>query len=810
MRRLTWKLREMLRSLSARRVGLRRQHLPVVSAINLETLEPRSLPTGNASGAITGLAFIDANVDGDRDTGEVTVRGVPVRLTGTTSQGTSINVTTTTTTSGSYTFENVLPGTYRLTSGPAQNLVGGAVTGSAFTVAGGQTVTRDLPLGGIVPEAISLRMFLTTTTPESFATDAGFATAGTTAGLANERENNLPELANGPMTFDLGKGDASTIVDLASVFTDPDMTNSQVTFQTSLGDINVELFDSDTPQTVANFFNYVNDDRYDDSVFHRVISGFVAQGGGFQVDGDGIQTEIPADPPVENEFGVSNTRGTIALAKVGGLAISSATQSDTTVTITTLASLSLTRGTTVIIENVGVAGYNGTFTIDSIISPTQFTYTSPNTGLAASSGGTVSLPNSATSEFFFNLVDNSGNLNNQNGGFTVFGEVVAAADLAVMDAVGASGINLVTVSDISIVRRDEFLSYSVVSNTNDSLVTTSIVNNRLTLSHTPGTTGTAQITIRATDRYGATLDATFPVSIDNLAPSATVRLSPLAPLADATLTATATTRDLDGDAVTLSYVWTVNGSVVQETEDTTALTDTFDLSDLATPPQPGDIVRVAVTPNDGEEDGTTRTATTQINRVPIVNSVELSSESPTTNSVLTATVEASDADNDPIALTYIWKVNGIVVQTTLSSMSPTNSLDLSLAGQGDLGDQITVEVTPSDGKETGATVSASVMVVNSAPVVDSVDVTPSNPSGTDTLTATVMVSDDDGNTVTVSYVWKVNGNVVRTTSSTSSLTDMLDLAALGAISTGDEVTVEVTPNDGTVNGLTVTELTRIG
>jgi hypothetical protein len=39
---------------------------------------------------------------------------------------------------------------------------------------------------------------------------------------------------------------------------------------------------------------------------------------------------------------------------------------------------------------------------------------------------------------------------------------------------------------------------------------------------------------------------------------------------------------------------------------------------------------------------------------------------------------------------------------------------------------------------------------------------------------------------------------------------MLDLAALGAISTGDEVTVEVTPNDGTVNGLTVTELTRIG
>ena len=131
-----------------------------------------------------------------------------------------------------------------------------------------------------------------------------------------------------------------------------------VRMQTDLGAIDIELFDTVAPQTVSNFMNYVNDGDYETTFFHRSVPGFVVQGGGFisntpsgSILTDGA-THIPVDPPVNNEFNLSNVRGTIAMAKVGGD------------------------------------------------------------------------PDSATSEWFFNLDDNSANLDNQNGGFTVFAQVL--------------------------------------------------------------------------------------------------------------------------------------------------------------------------------------------------------------------------------------------------------------------------------------------------------------------------------------------------------------------------------------------------
>lgn len=127
-----------------------------------------------------------------------------------------------------------------------------------------------------------------------------------------------------------------------------------VSMQTSLGDIQIELYDETAPQTVANFLNYVNSDAYTDSFIHRSMPGFVIQGGGFTwdtVNNTGYYN-IPTDAPVVNEFGASNVRGTIAMAKLGGN------------------------------------------------------------------------PDSATSQWFFNLADNSANLDTQNGGFTVFGQVI--------------------------------------------------------------------------------------------------------------------------------------------------------------------------------------------------------------------------------------------------------------------------------------------------------------------------------------------------------------------------------------------------
>ena len=123
--------------------------------------------------------------------------------------------------------------------------------------------------------------------------------------------------------------------------------------ETSLGFIDVELFDDEAPVTVSNFMNYVNDGDYIDSFFHRSVPGFVLQGGGFRFQNESYSL-VPTDAPIVNEFDPSrsNTRGTLAMAKSAGD------------------------------------------------------------------------PDSATSQWFFNLDDNSANLDTQNGGFTVFGRVI--------------------------------------------------------------------------------------------------------------------------------------------------------------------------------------------------------------------------------------------------------------------------------------------------------------------------------------------------------------------------------------------------
>ncbi len=93
-------------------------------------------------------------------------------------------------------------------------------------------------------------------------------------------------------------------------------TSPTVRFKTNLGDIDVVLTPDVAPATVANFLNYVNKGAYNNSVFHRSVSGFIIQGGGFQ-----LVNHVPAataqSAPVKNEFNVTNARGTIAMAKLG-------------------------------------------------------------------------------------------------------------------------------------------------------------------------------------------------------------------------------------------------------------------------------------------------------------------------------------------------------------------------------------------------------------------------------------------------------------------------------------------------------------
>jgi cyclophilin family peptidyl-prolyl cis-trans isomerase len=86
-----------------------------------------------------------------------------------------------------------------------------------------------------------------------------------------------------------------------------------VRFETSHGGFSVELFEEDAPQSVANFLRYVDDGFFDGTIFHRIVPGFVIQGGGLTADFGQKKTQ----PPVKNEAanGVRNERGTLSMAR---------------------------------------------------------------------------------------------------------------------------------------------------------------------------------------------------------------------------------------------------------------------------------------------------------------------------------------------------------------------------------------------------------------------------------------------------------------------------------------------------------------
>jgi cyclophilin family peptidyl-prolyl cis-trans isomerase len=749
MRRFARRIAALFSSSSTKQTPRRRR-----SRLELETLENRCVPA-TASGTISGIAFLDGNANGIHDSAEATVPGILLNLTGTTDQGTPVNVNATTDANGAYIFNNVLPGNYQLGATPSEAVVGPAnANGSSqvtFRVNGGDEIHRDVGFQGMMPAFISLRQFLTSSTLADFT----FTAPGSGSGSANTRPNNTPtiKLAIGDLT--LNKNTADTIIDLSGRFTDPDFTNSQIRFDTNFGPINIELFDKTAPQTVANFFNYITSNRYDNTIFHRLVGGFVLQGGGFAFQASPPDLlDVQTDPAVQNEFGASNITGTLAMAKLGND------------------------------------------------------------------------PNSATSQFFFNLADNTAdnpsgnNLDTLNGGFTVFGKLMGTADQQIINALAAvptqdqtngapnspfgtiplinyngtsfptdtNASNYEMINDVVVVRRDEFLTYSIVSNSDDTIVHASIVNGRLHLSP-QNKIGFTNITIRATDRFGASVDMSFKVTVQNNPPTAGVVLNTSSPTTNATLTANVTASDLNSDPVTVTYVWKVNGNQVKTTTIAgNTSSDTLDLSQVGNGNK-GDVITVEVTPNDGIDDGPLATATATVADSAPTATVVLSPDPPLTNDTLTATATGADADGDPVTFTYVWKVNGNTVPNT------TDTLDLSQVGNGDKGQTITVQVTPNDGTLSGAVATASTTVANSAPIVDSVTLAPDPPSTTDTLAATVTSHDPDGEAVTLSFAWLQNGNPVA-----GQTTATLDLSTVSGVITGDQFSVVVTPNDGTVDG----------
>lgn len=93
------------------------------------------------------------------------------------------------------------------------------------------------------------------------------------------------------------------------------LAGTTVEMKTNVGTMTIELFDDKAPETVANFLQYVKDGFYKGTIFHRVIPGFMIQGGGFTTD----FKEKPTRAPVRNEAnnGLKNTLGTLAMARTG-------------------------------------------------------------------------------------------------------------------------------------------------------------------------------------------------------------------------------------------------------------------------------------------------------------------------------------------------------------------------------------------------------------------------------------------------------------------------------------------------------------
>ena len=106
---------------------------------------------------------------------------------------------------------------------------------------------------------------------------------------------------------------AITIIKMTGNTTKSLTDSNKVELETTMGNIVIELYPDKAPITVANFKRYVKEGFYDNTIFHRIIAGFMVQGGGFDSNGNEKQTYAPIK--LESQNGLSNDKGTIAMAR---------------------------------------------------------------------------------------------------------------------------------------------------------------------------------------------------------------------------------------------------------------------------------------------------------------------------------------------------------------------------------------------------------------------------------------------------------------------------------------------------------------
>lgn len=284
---------------------------------------------------------------------------------------------------------------------------------------------------------------------------------------------------------------------------------------------------------------------------------------------------------------------------------------------------------------------------------------------------------------------------------------------------------------------------------------------------------------------GLSADLLAAVNLTNSAPAIdSVALLPSSPRTNDVLQSSVAAHDVDGDALTYSYEWLRNGAPIPG-----AAGPSLDLSVEGNGDR-GDTITLRVTAFDGQTTSAPVSASVVVADTAPIAIVALDVTSPTTNQVITATATSSDADGDALTYTFTWKVNGFERAVT-NGPSASSSFDLAVAGNGDRGQTVSVELVASDGTLQSPVASAVALVANSSPTV-AVSLSDTSPRSRDVLVATATAQDADADPLTLTYTWRVNG-VTRQVGSSN----RFDLAPKGNGDKGDVVTVTVTASDGT-------------
>lgn len=282
-----------------------------------------------------------------------------------------------------------------------------------------------------------------------------------------------PEVVKTLDSVEMLSNSSGVSFELNDFFEDPD-TVKAARVQTDLGTFDIALYERATPATVANFLRYVNDSgssSYNGSFFHRSLSGFVIQGGGYRPSGGEAFTSVSDFLPIANEPGLENVRGTLAMAKIGGDPDSATNEF--------FVSLGDNRA--------NLDFQNGGFTVFGRIAGDGMTVIDAIAALPTGNYTTITVDGITRSTLL--------------------------TDCPMNAATAPASMDQSLLADFTEVSEIDPLAYEIINVSGDAVLSHSVDGNILELSPTGGTGGVASLTLRVTDLDGNFVDQVISVTI---------------------------------------------------------------------------------------------------------------------------------------------------------------------------------------------------------------------------------------------------------------------------------------------------------